>query len=363
MNKEQRLDLLKEVSEVRGISGNEREVSRLIQRRLKDVVDHFEYDNLGSTISYLKPLDEKKPTVLFAAHMDEIGFIVTNIEESGLLRFSNVGGWWGHVVPAHEFIIKTRTGQEYFAVTGAQPPHGMPAEKRKQVMELKDMYLDLGVDNKKQVEEMGIRIGDTITPKQDFRVLQNGNALLGKAWDDRACVAIGIEVMENLKDEKLASNVVFAGTVQEEVGLRGAATASYHVKPDIAFATDVTMSYDLPGTPNNDTKLGTGVALSIMDASVIAQRGLFDFVEEIAKEKGIKYTYDLMTGGGTDSGAIHKQFDGIINMTISLPCRYFHSHVSIIDLRDYEAAVELVTEVIRRITPEIIEQLRASKYE
>lgn len=363
MTHEERLQLLKEVSEVRGISGNEKEVSRLIRRHLNEVVDHFEYDNLGSTIAYRTPVDGQKPTVLFTAHMDEIGFLVTSIEESGLLRFSNVGGWWGHVVPAHEFIVKTRDGREYFGVTGAQPPHGMPPEQRKQVLELKQMYLDLGVNDKKQVEEMGIRIGDTITPYQNFRVMQNGTALLGKAWDDRASVAIGIEVLKNLLGQALPCNVVFAGTVQEEVGLRGAGTASYHVKPDIAFATDVTMSYDLPGSPNNATKFGSGVALSIMDASVIAHPGLFDFVEAIAKEKGIKYTYDMMTGGGTDSGAIHKQFDGIINMTISLPCRYFHSHVSMIDLRDYEAAVELMSEVFKRITPEVVAQLKASKFE
>ena len=123
------------------------------------------------------------------------------------------------------------------------------------------------------------------------------------------------------------------------------------------------MSYDLPGAPNHPTKLGAGVALSIMDGSVIAHRGLFDFVEKIAKEKGIKYTFDLMTAGGTDSGEIHKQYDGVITMTISIPCRYFHSHVSLINYDDYLEAVKLLTEVVKALDKETLASLKATKYE
>ena len=362
MTKEERLQLLKDVSEVNGISGHEVEVSRLIQKYLKDDVDKFDFDNLGSTLAYLNG-DEDQPTVLFTAHMDEIGFLVSRIEENGYLRLQPVGGWWGHVVPAHEFIVKTRSGKEYLGVTGAQPPHGMPASERNKVMELKDMYLDLGVYSKAEVEALGVRVGDTITPKQSFSVLNNGKALLGKAWDDRVCVAVGIEVTKNLRKRGHKVNFVFAGTVQEEVGLRGAGTTAYKVKPDIAFATDVTMSYDLPGSPNNDTKLGNGVALSIMDSSVIAHRGLFDYVEDIAKANNIKYTYDMLTAGGTDSGSIHKTYDGIVNMTVSLPCRYFHSHVSIIDYDDYVQLVDLMTEVVISLDKEKLAAIKATKYE
>lgn len=361
MTKEQRLQLLKEVSEVSGISGHEVEVSRLIQRYLKDDVDRFEFDNLGSTLAYLDG-EEGQPTVLFAAHMDEIGFLISHIEDNGFLRLQNVGGWWGHVIPAHEFIVKTREGKEYLAVTGAQPPHGMSAEARNKVIPLKDMYLDLGVYSKDEVLKLGIRPGDTVTPKQTFAVLNNGKALLGKAWDDRIAVAAGIEVAKNLRKRGHKVNFVFAGTVQEEVGLRGAQTAAYKVKPDIAFATDVTMSYDLPGSPKKDTVLGSGAALSLMDSSVIAHRGLFDYVEGIAKKHNIKYTYDMLTGGGTDSGAIHKAYDGVVNMTVSIPCRYFHSHVSIVDYDDYVALVELMTEVIISLDKDVLKELKESKY-
>lgn len=361
MDEKQRLAFLKNVSEVDGISGNEKEVAKLIAKSVKGVADKIEYDNLGSVLCY-KNGEKGQPTIMIAGHLDEVGFLVSRIEDSGFLRLHPVGGWWNHVILAEVMKVKTRDGKEYFGVVGAQPPHGLSAEMRSKVLETKDIYLDMGITDKKMIEELGIRVGDTVTPHTDFRVLNDQKTLLGKAWDDRIGIAVAVEVLQNLANTKHKATIVAAGTVQEEVGLRGARTAAYHVKPDIAFAIDVTMSYDLPGSPNNPTKLGTGAALSVMDGSVIAHRGLFDFVEKIAKEKGIKYTYDLLTAGGTDSGEIHKQHDGVITMTISLPCRYFHSHVSLIHYDDYVAAVELMTEVCRVIDNDALKALKESKY-
>lgn len=361
MNEKERIAFLKEISEVNGISGNEVAVSRVFEKHAAPYADRIGHDQLGCIFAY-QDGEKDQPTVMICGHMDEVGFIVARIEESGLLRLHPVGGWWNHVILAELMTVRTRDGKEYKGVVGAQPPHGMPAEMRQKVMETKDLYLDMGVKGKKDIEDLGIRVGDTVTPYTEFRILNDGKTLLGKAWDDRIGMAIALEVLQNLRKEPHKANYVAVGTVQEEVGLRGAKTASYHVHPDIAFATDVTMSYDLPGSPNNPTKLGAGVALSIMDGSVIAHRGLFDFVEKIAKEKGVKYTYDLLTAGGTDSGEIHKQFDGIINMTISLPCRYFHSHVSLIDIDDYKAAVDLMTEVVKAIDAGALQALKESKY-
>lgn len=355
------LKFLKEMSEVNGISGNEQEVAKLFTKYASDNADLVEYDQLGSAIAYKKGPAEG-PVVMVAGHLDEVGFIVSRIEKNGLLRLQPVGGWWNHVVLAEVMTLKTRSGKEYIGVTGAQPPHGLPAEMRNKVLETKDLYLDLGVKDAEMLEELGVKIGDTVTPKTDFRVLNDGKTLLGKAWDDRIGAAVALEVLKRLKNEKLDCTYVAVGSVQEEVGLRGARTAAYHVKPDIAFALDVTMSYDLPGSPDLDTKLGNGVALSVMDASVIAHRGLFDFVEKIAKEKGIKYTYDMLSAGGTDSGEIHKQYDGIITMTLSIPCRYFHSHVSLINIDDYHQAVDLVYEVVKKINSDVLADLKASKY-
>lgn len=359
---DERLDLLKRLSEVTGVSGDEHRVAKLVKGELDPVADRIEFDNLGSLIAFLDG-EKGQPTVSFSAHMDEVGFLVGRIEKNGYIRLHPVGGWWGHVVLAHEWTVITRDGREYIGVTGAQPPHGMLAEARNKVMEIKDMYLDLGVKDKEAVEALGIRVGDPIVPLQTFRVLNDGESLLGKAWDDRVSVAVGIEVMKRLKKEGHKANVAFVASVQEEVGLRGAKTSTNLVKPDIAFAIDVTMSYDLPGSPDSPTKLGAGVALSVMDGSVIAHRGFFDFVEKVAKEKGIRYTYDLLTAGGTDSGEIHKSGNGVINMTVSLPCRYFHSHVSIVNRKDVDETINLLVEVVKALDKETLAQLKATKYQ
>lgn len=355
------LKFLKEISEVNGISGHEGEVTKLIKKEISNSVDKIEYDNLGSIICYQNG-KKNSPTILMTGHIDEVGFLVSRIEKNGFLRLQPIGGWWPHVVLAEVVSVKTQENKIYYGVIGAQPPHGMSPEAKKQVMNIKDMYLDMGVKNDEEITKLGIKVGDPITPYTQFRVLNDGKSLLGKAWDDRIGAAIGVETLKRLRKIDHEANIVFAGTVQEEVGLRGARTASYHVKPDIAFALDVTMSYDLPGSPDNPTKLGNGVALSIMDGSVIAHRGLFEFVEKIAKEKNIKYTYDLLTAGGTDSGEIHKQYDGIITMTLSLPCRYFHSHVSIINIDDYYSAVDLMCAICEKINSKTLKELKESKY-
>ena len=353
--------LLKSLSEVNGISGNEIEVAKLVKAELEPIVSTIEFDNLGSIIATKKAAVDG-PKVLIAGHMDEVGFLVAKIEANGMLRLHPIGGWWNHVILAEVVQVTTRKGDVYYGVVGAQPPHGMSPEMRAKVLETKNLYVDLGVADAKAVEKMGVRVGDTVTPYTEFRVLNDGKTLLGKAWDDRIGVAIGIEVLKRLQNEELNCDVAFAGTVQEEVGLRGARTASHFVKPDIAFAIDVTMSYDLPDSPNNPTKLGSGVALSVLDGSVIAHRGLFDFVEQVAKDNKIKYTYDMLTAGGTDSGEIHKQHDGVITMTLSLACRYFHSHTSLIHYDDYEAAVNLLVNVIKAIDNNKLSELRKSKY-
>ena len=359
--KKEDLKLLKALSEVNGISGNEIEVAKLVKKEIEPFVDSIEFDNLGSIIATKKGIPGG-PKVLLAGHMDEVGFMVAKVEANGMLRLHPIGGWWNHVILAEVMQIVTRNGKVYFGVVGAQPPHGMSPEMRNKVLETKSLYVDLGVASDKEVEKLGIKVGDPVVPYTEFRVLNDGKTLLGKAWDDRIGVAIGIEVMKRLQNEKLACDVSFAGTVQEEVGLRGARTASHFVSPDIAFAIDVTMSYDLPDSPNNPTKLGAGVALSVLDGSVIAHRGLFEFVENVAKANKIKYTYDMLTAGGTDSGEIHKQNDGVITMTLSLACRYFHSHTSLIHYDDYEAAVNLLVEVIKGLDANKLAELKKSKY-
>jgi endoglucanase len=355
------LKLLKTLSELPGISGHEYQVAKFIHATITPLADEVKTDQLGSVIAFKKSAASQR-TIMLSAHIDEVGFLIQNIEESGMIRLQPVGGWWGHVVLAQRMMVTTKKGKTFLGVIGAKPPHGMSVEQRNKVLDIKDMFLDLGVNNKQTLLDLGIAIGDMVTPSSTMESMIDPKILLGKAWDNRISCAVLIELMKRLQHETLPINVAAAFTVQEEVGLRGAKTASYLVKPDLAFAIDVTLANDFPGVPKQDTALGRGVALSVMDGTVIAHRGLFDQVEKVAQAEKIPYTYDMMVIGGTDAGEIHKQYDGVITMTLSIPSRYFHSHVSLIHTDDAEATVNLIVAFIKQFSEAQLEDLKQSKY-
>lgn len=359
MEKKEELKFLKELTEAKAISGDEKEASRVMKKYLEGYADEFDYDNLGSLIAIKKGSDDLK--VMLSGHIDEVGFIVSYIEDNGFLRISPVGGWWAHVLPSHKVSVKTLDDKVYYGIIGSMPTHGMKPEIRNKVMEIKDLYVDLGVKNKQEVLDLGINVGDSIIPYSEFMVMNNPDYVCSKAFDDRIGAAIVVEVMRNLKDKVHPNTLYSVGSVQEEVGLRGAKTATYKVKPDLAIAIDVSMSYDVPGLDKGESKLGKGVALSLMDSSVIANRGLLKVLKDIALEKKIPFTYDSLVAGGTDSGEINKSFDGVINMTLSLPCRYFHSHYSIVSLTDYHACIDLLTEFVLRLDKKMLETIKNSK--
>lgn len=350
------LEMLKELSEADGISGNEKEATRVMKKYLEGHADEFMYDNLGSLIALKKGAIDG-PKVMIAGHMDEVGFIVKSIDDNGFVKMTPIGGWWTHVLLSQGMILTTREGKKISGVIGSRAPHGLPPEVRNKVMDVNDIFLDLGVENKEEVEAIGVRIGDMITPNTKFEVLNNPNYLMGKAWDDRIGAAVAIDVMRNLKGVDHVANLYAVGTVQEEVGLRGAKTAAAMVQPDIAFALDVTLSNDTPNSPQG-MKMGAGIVLAMMDASHLTHRGLFEKVEAIAQELELDINYDAMTAGGTDTGEIHKSNYGVIAMTLSIPSRYIHSHRSLIHRKDYVQTVEVLTEFVKRCTWELVEEVQ-----
>ncbi len=341
-----RIKMLKELTQVDGVAANEKEVSRLFKSYVEDICDEITYDNLGSIVCR-KTSSSKSPKIMLAAHMDEVGFLVKSIEDSGYIRLHPVGGWWTHVLLSQLMTVTTRDEKKYVGIIGSSPPHGMPAETRNKVLDIKNIYLDIGVKDKQEVLDLGIKQGDMVTPKGEFRVMNNPNYLLAKAWDNRVAVGVVIEVLHRLKDETHPNSIFACGTVQEEVGLRGAQTCAYYVKPDIALTIDVTLSNDLPDG-KGDVKLGSGVALSLGDSSIFTHKGLFEYVENIASEIKIPFVYDILAGGGTDSGTIHKSMDGIPTMTLSIPSRYIHSNLSMIHQDDYTHTIDLITELCKR---------------
>ena len=345
--------LLKKLSEVNGVPGNEYLVANLIKDEIKDLVTEVKQDNLGSVIGHKKG---NGPNILIGGHMDEVGLMVKSITKEGFIKFQTLGGWYSQVMLAQEWQIITKKGV-IIGVTGSKPPHIIPLEQRKQAAKIEDMYLDIGVKNKEEAVELGIEPGNMVTPLQEFKELGNKNYLLGKAWDNRIGSAVVIEVLNNLKNEKLNNNLFGAFTVQEEVGLRGAKTTSYMVEPKIAFAIDTGLGNDVPGSVSEEQTLGNGPQILLFDGGLVAHRGLREFVINVAKELEIPYQEGVINDGRTDAGEMHLAHHGAAALSICIPTRYMHSHTSIIHYEDYLNTVKLMTEVIKRLDEKTVNEI------
>ncbi|QVK18961.1 M42 family metallopeptidase [Mycoplasmatota bacterium] len=356
-NYDETLTMLKEITDANGVPGNEREAREVMKKYLEPHADEINYDHLGSIIGVLNG-EENGPKVMLTGHLDEIGFMVTKITDKGFIKFQTLGGWWNQVMLAQQVTITNSKGDTYHGVIGSKPPHILSAEERKKPVDIKNMFIDLGVSSKEEVEKLGIKPGDMITPYIDFRTLANDKYLLAKAWDNRIGCAIAIEVLKQLKNEKIASTLYAVGTVQEEVGLRGAKTSGFKVNPDICFATDVGIAGDTPGIGEAaDAELGKGPQIVLYDATMVGHKGLREFVLDIANELNIPYQFESMSGGGLDSGAVHVSHEGVPSLGICLPTRYIHSHTSIIHRDDYENAIKLMVEVIKRLNKDNVQHI------
>jgi putative aminopeptidase FrvX len=348
------LEFLKELTDAHGVPGHEEEVAKVMRRHLADV-GPFSKDRLGSFVCE-KVGDPKGPRVMLAGHLDEVGFMVRNVSKEGFVRFLPLGGWWGHVVLGQRLIIKTRRG-DVLGVVGSKPPHELRDEDRKKVLEIKDMYLDVGATSDWDVrKKLDIRPGDPIVPDSSFAVMANPNLLLAKAWDNRIGCAMAAETARRLVGQKHPNTLFAVATVQEEVGLRGAKTVSSKVRPDVGIALDVGIAHDTPGT-EGDERLGGGPLLVIYDATSIPNRRLRDLVMDTAKSLKIPLQFEAVERGGTDAGRIHLSGEGVPTLSMGVAARYIHSHISIIDRRDYEATVKLLVAVVKRLDRRTVEGL------
>lgn len=305
-----------------------------------------------------KSAESGNKTVMIAGHLDEIGFMVTKIDDNGYIKFTPVGGWWNQVMLSQKVNITTEKGDKIRGIIGSKPPHVLSAEERKNTVDMKAMFIDVGAKDKAEVEAAGIEIGNMITPYSEFETLLNDNYMTAKAFDNRYGCALAVDVLDELKNEKVDVNVVAGANVQEEVGLRGAKVAAHKIKPDLAIAVDVCVAYDSPGMEKDgDVKLGQGPTVMALDGSNIGHVGLFRHVKKVAKAHNIDLQFDTMPGGGTDAGNIHTALDGIPSIVISVPLRYMHSNVSVLHQDDYKKAVQLVTEVVKALNDEMVEDL------
>ncbi|CAM2843441.1 M42 family metallopeptidase [Paenibacillus sediminis] len=346
---DQLTQMMKQLSEADGVPGFEKEVRFQMEKWLKPVSEEMMKDRLGGVVGR-KTGSTDGPRILLTGHLDEVGFMVSHITPKGFLRFHQLGGWWPHSLLSQRVKIKSQKG-DVIGIIGSKPPHVITSEERNKVLQLKDMYIDIGASSAEEVQEMGIYPGDPIVPIADFFTMKEDSLWVGKALDNRAGCALAIEVMNRLHNET-HPNVVFSGaTVQEEVGIRGAGTLAELVKPDIAIAVDVGIAMDTPGLESGDTacEMGKGPMIVLYDATMVPHVGLRKLIFDAAKELQIPIQTTIIQGGGTDAGKFHTHGIGCPSIALGFATRYIHTHSAIMSRKDFEETVTLVTEVIKRL--------------
>lgn len=351
--------LLKDMTEATGVPGFEDEIREIIKAEFKKYADEILYDKLGSVIA-VKRGDSERPRIGFFAHMDEIGLMVKGFTKlpKGYVKFAPLGGWWSATLVGQRVKVLTSKG-EFYGVVGATPPHLLRREDAQKLPELEDMFIDFGIEEKFDPQKkLGIKIGDPIVPVSDFKILGNKNIYVAKAFDDRVGCALLVRILEEISNKKFSGTAYFVATVQEEVGLRGAATSPWVFEPDVAIALDVSLTEDTPGAKSEtDAKLGGGCAIVSLDYTMVAHRKLRDFLVGIAEKYKVKYHLVTVTRGGYDTGRIHLFKEGVPSGIIGIPSRYIHGFQSMIHRKDFENALKLCVNFIREFDEKKVNEM------
>lgn len=351
------LRMYEELTTVSGIPGYEAPVRNVMRRYLEPLSDEIITDNIGS-IAGVKVGHKGGPRIMLAGHLDEVGWMVTMITDKGFLKLQPVGGWWAQVMLAQRVRVFTHKG-ELIGVIGSKPPHILTQEERNKVVQIKDMFVDIGASSREEAQSFGVRPGDPIVPLSDFHVMPNPKILMNKAWDNRAGCAAAILALQQLQGKQHANAVYAVGCVQEEVGLRGAVTMSNLIQPDIGIALDVGIAGDVPGVKESEAqgRMGKGPVLLLFDASMVPHQKLRNLVVDVAAAEQIPLQFDAIAGGGTDAGRIHIWGRGVPSVVIGFATRYIHSHAALIHRDDIENAAKLVAALCQRLDAETVAKL------
>ncbi|MDF2955894.1 MAG: putative aminopeptidase FrvX [Candidatus Alkanophagales archaeon MCA70_species_2] len=334
--------LLTRLSDAHGIAGYEDEVRQIVAEELEDYVDEIKVDKLGNLVA---TKHGSPPSVMLAAHMDEIGLMVKYIEDDGFIRFTKIGGWFDQTLLSQRVVLHGRKGK-VVGVVGSKPPHLMKEEERKKAVEAKDMFIDVGASSRKEVEDMGIMPGTPVTLDRELTTLVNGR-VTGKALDNRAGVTMMIEALRRT-DAKCTIHAV--ATVQEEVGLKGARTSAFELNPDVAVATEIAVARQL-GVEKKDAaiELDKGPVITVSDAAgrgIITPPLVLRWLTETAEKHKIEYQLSVSEGGTTDATAIFLTRSGVPAGVVSVPARYIHSPVEVLSLKDLDRCAELLAKAL-----------------
>lgn len=338
------IPLLKEICEIAGAPGYEKRIRDFVIKEVTPLVDEVRTNNMGNVYAIKKGKEPKK--VMVGAHMDEIGFIVTHVDDQGFVRFHTLGGFDPKTLTAQRVIIHGK--EDVMGVMGTKPIHVMSPEERKNNPKISDYFIDLGMP-KEQVDQI-VSVGDPITRYSEL--IEMGDCVNCKSIDNRVSVFILIETLRALKDKEVPYDIYGVFTVQEEVGIRGANVSSMDIQPDFGFGLDTTVAYDLPGAKPHEkiTCLGGGTAIKIMDASTICDYRMVNYMKQTAEKNNIKWQSEILPAGGTDTAGIQRMNDGgAISGAISIPTRHLHQVIEMANKEDIIASIKMLNHCLTEI--------------
>lgn len=336
---------IKELTELQGTSGFEQDVRSYMAENMKPFVDKIEYDGLGGVFGLREKENAKR--IMVASHMDEVGFMLVNIKDNGMFVVQPLGGWNPYVVSAQRFTLKTKQG-DYPVISSSVPPHLLRGTAGQAAVQVTDILFDGGFDSKEEAESFGVRPGDTIVPDVKTILTANKKNIISKAWDNRYGNVMVLEALEALKDEELNYSLIAGSNVQEEVGLRGAHGSTHKFNPDLFFAVDCSPADDIHTKNGTYGHLGEGTLIRIFDPGMIMLKNMRDFLLDTAETHHIPYQY-YVSKGGTDATAAHTSNNGIPSTVIGVPGRYIHTHQTMFSIKDFEAAREMLIQILKTL--------------
>ncbi len=343
MLSEKQLNWFNDLTQIDGVSGHERNVAAYLHKAYEAMGYEVVYDQLGSIAAYKKSKNKNAKTVMVLAHMDEVGFLVKQITDTGVLKLHPVGGWFSQTLLAHRVNVTTRNNKVFKGTIGSIPPHMLSPQDRTRPMEIDQMIVDVGAQDEAEVRAWGIQVGDMVVVEGPFEKLSD-KRLLAKAFDNRYGCVMGLDLLDSLQNVDLPFDLYVGASTQEEVGLRGATTITQMIQPDYAMILDCSPANDALDKKAQG-KLGDGVLIRMMDGSMIANKDLIHELVDVCLEHDIKHQY-YFSNGGTDAGIVHKSNSGVPTVTCCVVARNIHTSSSILDTDDYLAAKKAILKLL-----------------
>ncbi|AXQ77716.1 glutamyl aminopeptidase [Streptococcus chenjunshii] len=345
---------IKEVTELDAIAGYEHSVRDFLRAKMTPLVDQIETDGLGGIFGIKSSIVQDAPRVMVAAHMDEVGFMVSHIQPDGTLRAVAIGGWNPLVVSSQRFTLYTQTGQSIPVISGSLPPHFLRNSNNSNLPKIEELIFDAGFTDREEAESYGLLPGDIIVPQSEAVLTANQKNIISKAWDNRYGILMVTELLEAIKNKPLPNTLIAGANVQEEVGLRGAQVSTNLFQPEIFLAVDCSPAGDIYGEQG---AIGKGTLLRFYDPGHIMLKNMREFLISTAQEAGISFQY-YCAKGGTDAGAAHLKNSGIPSTTIGVCARYVHSHQSLYAMDDFLQAQAFLQAIIQKLDRSTVDLIK-----